>query len=1312
MSIEIFTSRWVDRLASGLAASLFPGPAASAGDGPDPFEPVRILVPSAVMKRWLQRRIARQNAVAAHLDMRFFEEGLWHCAASLEAHAARGAGTARSTEPLSREALQYLLVGCLLGADPKTPELAVLLRYVSGGGRVDPRDPAQARKLWHLANELARLFREYETHRPDLVRGWTSGAGLPGTGPAGGAQVRGGSQGQAGPGQAHLYRAVFSDHGLLRRLESEAGPRLLSLPRYCGEVLGAAKQADMSGWAGPTVHVFAVSQLCASHADLLAGLGPYFRWRIWHRESAPPAPPGRGGRPAGVLGGLAWRWGERDRDNRRLLHGLAAACGGRVEVLDRGAAPRAGGETDRARPDGGPGGGPGQGLLLAVQRLLGGGAPPDERDGSGAAGGASMTACRQDRSLQVAGCPGIHREVETVHNSILHNLAGDPSLKQTEIAVFVTDMELYKPVVESVFGREPRCLEYNLVDSSALEDSVYAQAVLGLLELAEGAFSRRAVFDLVLNPCFLAAAGIDRDEAVRWAEWAEQLNIFRGFDLRDKYAESGVPPDGGNGLYTWEQGLRRLRLGRIMEADVPAGGEREAAHVAGIVPWSAMEASDEAIGRFSLVIERLFHTVRRIRGGPRPGARWGRDLLEAADRFLAVPADRGEEAFVRGRFRRSLAFEDGASAASGLQLLDRIVSRAAAPGGRAGSGPPEGLTLPLVREFVRGALGEIESRRGRLLADGVTVTTLKADRAVPFRVVYVLGLGEGRFPGTSAPFALDLRREGPRQPGDVDRASLNRFAFLETLLSVERKLYLTWVNRDLQKDQAFFPCSLVNELVHGVERDLLGAGPQEPPDPAVEGRGAQAFRCAEIPLKGSSPALVAASPDPSLPAFTDLLDRSHSAMDCLVGYSELLAAGRLEASAGERAQIEAAIQAAVPPFEATAPARPESRVEIDVVTLRELARFLENPFDASLQRHLRVYEDTEEDVSLPEDEPFGTSFPFDFRLMTGVTACLIETGAGLGEEALRRKALEHLARQYETCRMLGDTPDGAFRVLDQARYVRHLEEILDPAAPGAEGLAPFLGSRSGGSLQRNVVIGETGSGARSDLQFPPLSLEAEVPGRAGEAARRLTVNLHGEVPFLFERGRDGVPEILVLAPTAGRKDALPTKHALPAFLFYQACLASSCLDGLFARQGARVSVLFRDGVFGWTYPPGSPERAAAYLRALVEEFLAPPAFDLLPLAIVKAVKVRAGDDPERSPLSDAPDEPVSQELRALYAREVQDRLEADQEGLYPSFRVSGPGALARPRVPADAYDKVRRRLRPVFDFVGRGPGAPAGEPAT
>src|SRR5262249_31480529 len=138
------------------------------------------------------------------------------------------------------------------------------------------------------------------------------------------------------------------------------------------------------------------------------------------------------------------------------------------------------------------------------------------------------------RSLQIAACPGIFREVETAYQTILHNLQIDPDLKQTDIAIMATDPAEYRPVIPAGFDRQPGLISYSLPHQSAADFGSYGHAALGLLDLALDTISRSRLLAVLMNPCFLASQGLNRTQVDNWFRWVEKLGIYPGREVNDQ----------------------------------------------------------------------------------------------------------------------------------------------------------------------------------------------------------------------------------------------------------------------------------------------------------------------------------------------------------------------------------------------------------------------------------------------------------------------------------------------------------------------------------------------------------------------------------------------------------------------------------------------------------------------------------------------------------------------------------------------------------------------------------------------------------
>jgi exodeoxyribonuclease V gamma subunit len=106
----------------------------------------------------------------------------------------------------------------------------------------------------------------------------------------------------------------------------------------------------------------------------------------------------------------------------------------------------------------------------------------------------------------------------------------------------------------------------------------------------------------------------------------------------------------------------------------------------------------------------------------------------------------------------------------------------------------------------------------RFFAGAVTFATLMPMRAIPFRMVCLLGMNDGDYPRTRVPMDFDLMGHDYR-PGDRSRREDDRYLFLEALLSARERLHLSWVGRSITDNSLRPPSVLVGQL-----RDHLAAG--------------------------------------------------------------------------------------------------------------------------------------------------------------------------------------------------------------------------------------------------------------------------------------------------------------------------------------------------------------------------------------------------------------------------------------------------------------------------------------------------------
>jgi len=404
-------------------------------------------------------------------------------------------------------------------------------------------------------------------------------------------------------------------------------------------------------------------------------------------------------------------------------------------------------------------------LLGSLQRYLGTG---------------TLLKAENDRSLEIAACPGRRREVETVYQNILFNLKEDPTLQLHEIAVLTTDISAYRHLIETVFGaqysNDQLKLPYNLTDFSASDSSHMARGIHTLFKIIDGNPSRENLFELFFNPCFLMARGVTYDDVQTWLSWVEDLGAFHN--------RPASP-------FNFDQALERLTLGSIMQAppQTDAGGEPS---FCDRIPLRFWRDDPEMVSAFTGTLDDLFTLCQRMNEQHSDCAKIFEELLDVSLKPTTHPMEEAIDRSIRNRLKRWQ-----------------------------NSPVPPGMQSAFFREFMLGALHASSGGKGSYLTDGITICSLQPMRPLPFRIIYIMGLAEGQFPGQPNATSLDPLSEGLRS-GDATGADENRNLFLEMIFAAQERLILTYTSEDPHDERSFHPCSVLLELMGKLE-DITGS---------------------------------------------------------------------------------------------------------------------------------------------------------------------------------------------------------------------------------------------------------------------------------------------------------------------------------------------------------------------------------------------------------------------------------------------------------------------------------------------------------
>ncbi|MCB9593805.1 MAG: exodeoxyribonuclease V subunit gamma [Sandaracinaceae bacterium] len=1078
----------------------------------DPLEATHIVVPNQNVERYVELGIARRLGVAANLRFR----RLAHLVEELLP------GPLLAGEALQARVLRGLLDDALLAE----PELAPVRRYLSAAGAATAAtEPRRAQ----LALHVTRLFEEYGFSRPELLEAWAREE----------ARFAGTSSEATEAWQSTLYRFARSRHW------GTHAPRARSLT----EAVEAMEPPPFR-----SLHVFGLSYVARAFAHVFRAVGEHAALDLyalnpceefWEDVESPgelrrrqrssraepewlfeDEDPFRLGVDTETP--LLRQWGRPGREHVRLL-GALTECDFEAAFVDP--VTEAGVDRDDELP------------LLARLRQ-----PPllhrlqhdvltrapRERDPVGAP---------RDESITVIGAPSLRREVETVAAEIWRLVDTIEDLTFDEIAVLVNgpDRDVYLPHVEAVFD-EARRIPFNVTDVSLASVSPVVEGARRLLALPTEDFARPEVLAVMTHPAVLAR--VPDVEPHEWVALVERLGIFHGID-HEELADTYV---GEEDRLSWEQGIVRVALGAHARGEVDGAPRAIPVGPRSYLPEEAPVGS-RVETCFALLARSLSSDVRFAREAALSLTEWGRFATSMLQAYL-TPTDDREEAALRRALR----------VAEGLGALDL-------------DGAP--VRYPIVWELLRGPLEELAGTRGQHLADGVAVSSLVPMRAIPFRVIFVLGLGEGRFPAADRRDSMDLRA-ARRQAGDVTPPERDRYTFLETLLCARERLVITYVARDERTGEPLAPSVVVSELLDVVEGGYL---------PGARSTIARH----NVPL------------------------RRHEDDAARVVLEEATLEQRAK-GLGERlrADLEGRLSTRLSPAEASrAVARdpaverllglaPLPRAAADAersgtlrLSLGALRRFLECPLQGWTRAVLRLEDERVEAPATTSEEPFAPA-----RLDETIVLRASFEEAVLASEPWA--GAYH--RGVEAATAHGRWPLGPLAHLLEQDHAH----VLDTWQRGWDTL--------GAVTARRVRLGAADSDRRGVEAAPPIVLELADDPRAH--GRPLRVELVGATELL---GGDASVGLLLFHRGGAHGRVEELRHALRAF-FDQVALtllgqraAGHRSVQLYANQDAPV----RLGL-----APIEPDAARAWLTALVVDLLTGPHDYLFPIDAVLRVADR------------------------------------------------------------------------------------------
>jgi len=403
---------------------------------------------------------------------------------------------------------------------------------------------------------------------------------------------------------------------------------------------------------------------------------------------------------------------------------------------------------------------------------------------------------RDHESVCFHSCHSPMREVEILHDQLLALFDAEKNNRGTEprhVIVMAPEIDEYAPLIRAVFDATSRAtpkIPYTIADQSVRKTSKYLKTFLDILLLPQSRFSSIDIMGTLEMEAIISRFDISDSDLVLIEHWIRETKICWGIDQEHK-SGLNLPPHPEN---TWREGLNRLLLGYAMPGN-------DLVMFNNILPYDDIEGdSSILLGKLLDFAETLFSLIGELQK-QHSLVGWSKILLQIQKELLCADDNSENEE----RFLHRLLL--------GLEELQHRTSY------------NRKVSLRVIRSFLASSMDERFSPlagESGFLAGGVTFCSMLPMRAIPFKVIYLLGMNDGIFPRPGRKRSFDLMALEPKR-GDRSKRYDDRYLFLETLLSARQKLIISYVGQSNQDGTSRPPSVLVSELMDYIDRNYTDA---------------------------------------------------------------------------------------------------------------------------------------------------------------------------------------------------------------------------------------------------------------------------------------------------------------------------------------------------------------------------------------------------------------------------------------------------------------------------------------------------------
>lgn len=417
---------------------------------------------------------------------------------------------------------------------------------------------------------------------------------------------------------------------------------------------------------------------------------------------------------------------------------------------------------------------------------------------------------KTDDSIIFLESPGHRRQVQLVRDQIIQWLAKDKTLQPKDILIITPQIESFIPLIASSFNDTASTsveLPWIVTDTSQECNPGLIQYILKMLEISGLRLTASNLDTLLSNPAIQSQQHLSQDDIDNISKNLQETGFRWGLNGEDR---------GGDETYSLIWCLNRWILGIVSPSE-------EGFIVNGLAPFNK-DIQISEIRRWWELLSQIYNYFNVLRT-PKTCIEWIEVIKNLVDDLFG---DGGEWAWERKNLMSTLEDWKAITGAFKKKIDSNMVR-------------------DIIHEALKKDNGKFGHRTGK-----ITISALEHMRAIPHRVIVLLGLDEKVFPRYKERPSFNLLAK-KRMLGDPTHSDQDKYALLEAIMSTRDNLMITWNSRD-EKTGEFLEASspiqqfsgfLRNELGEDDFKGLIKSAPASPIDKQnfITNDQAQAISC-------------------------------------------------------------------------------------------------------------------------------------------------------------------------------------------------------------------------------------------------------------------------------------------------------------------------------------------------------------------------------------------------------------------------------------------------------------------------------------